>query len=211
MCRAKQLPPFDAAGCKLWAADWAAWAADSSAAAPVGDGRCGGEAVGSRQSAVGMCGGRHVRESKSEARDISTTLQLTWKCTDPCRKTTFLLENAFLHFHVSWWEGHLPQEQGCELYGQVATFEDSRTVRRMDIPITEFRIGPVTGHWKSQFTLQWKHLRMRCFWGAFSGSSATNMWVCHFLSVPLFGGLKGTPKGKLHLSPTAESFGSQPR
>ena len=31
--------------------------------------------------------------------------QLTWKCTDPCRKTTFLLERAFLHFHVSWWEG----------------------------------------------------------------------------------------------------------
>ena len=31
--------------------------------------------------------------------------QLTWKCTDPCRKTTVLLERAFLHFHVSWWEG----------------------------------------------------------------------------------------------------------
>ena len=30
---------------------------------------------------------------------------LTWKCTDLCRKTTFLLERAFLHFHVSWWEG----------------------------------------------------------------------------------------------------------
>ena len=29
--------------------------------------------------------------------------QLTWKCADPCRKTTFLLERAFLHFHVSWW------------------------------------------------------------------------------------------------------------
>ena len=26
--------------------------------------------------------------------------QLTWKCTDPCRKTTFLLERAFVHFHV---------------------------------------------------------------------------------------------------------------
>ena len=31
--------------------------------------------------------------------------QQTWKCTDPCRKTTFLLERAFWHFHVSWWEG----------------------------------------------------------------------------------------------------------
>ena len=31
--------------------------------------------------------------------------QLTWKCTDPCRKTTFLLEGACLHFHVGWWEG----------------------------------------------------------------------------------------------------------
>ena len=31
--------------------------------------------------------------------------QLTWKCTDPCGKTTFLLERAFWHFHVSWWEG----------------------------------------------------------------------------------------------------------
>ena len=31
--------------------------------------------------------------------------QLTLKCTDPCRKTTFLLEGAFLHFHVGWWEG----------------------------------------------------------------------------------------------------------
>ena len=27
------------------------------------------------------------------------------KCTDPCRKTTFLLERAFWHFHVSLWEG----------------------------------------------------------------------------------------------------------
>ena len=25
--------------------------------------------------------------------------------TDPCRKTTFLLERACLHFHVSWLEG----------------------------------------------------------------------------------------------------------
>ena len=32
--------------------------------------------------------------------------QLTWVwCTDACRRTTFLLERAFLHFHVSWWEG----------------------------------------------------------------------------------------------------------
>ena len=31
--------------------------------------------------------------------------QLTWKCTDPCRKTTCLLERAFLHFHDGWWEG----------------------------------------------------------------------------------------------------------
>ena len=26
-------------------------------------------------------------------------------CTDRCRKTAFLLERAFVHFHVSWWEG----------------------------------------------------------------------------------------------------------
>ena len=25
-------------------------------------------------------------------------------CTDPCRIPTFLLERAFLHFHVSWWQ-----------------------------------------------------------------------------------------------------------
>ena len=29
---------------------------------------------------------------------------MVW-CTEPCRKTTFLLGSAFLHFHVSWWEG----------------------------------------------------------------------------------------------------------
>ena len=28
--------------------------------------------------------------------------QPTWKCTNSCRKTTFLLERAFLNFHVSW-------------------------------------------------------------------------------------------------------------
>ena len=39
--------------------------------------------------------------------------QLTWKCTDPCRKTTFLLERAFLHFHVSWWQGKFLK--GCVL------------------------------------------------------------------------------------------------
>ena len=32
-------------------------------------------------------------------------LPLTWKCTDPCRKTTFPLKRAFLHFRGSWWEG----------------------------------------------------------------------------------------------------------
>ena len=26
-------------------------------------------------------------------------------CAVPCRRTTFLLERAFLHVHVSWWEG----------------------------------------------------------------------------------------------------------
>ena len=31
---------------------------------------------------------------------------LTWKCTDPCKKVTFLVERAFLHFHVSWWKGN---------------------------------------------------------------------------------------------------------
>ena len=25
----------------------------------------------------------------------------TWKCTDPCRKATFLLERSFVHFHLS--------------------------------------------------------------------------------------------------------------
>ena len=38
-----------------------------------------------------------------------TYTQLTWKRTDPCRKSTFLLERAFLHFHVSWWKGGLLQ------------------------------------------------------------------------------------------------------
>ena len=33
-------------------------------------------------------------------KNIIPSHQLTWKCTDPCRKTTFLLERAFLHFHV---------------------------------------------------------------------------------------------------------------
>ena len=33
------------------------------------------------------------------------TYQPTWKCTDLCGRTTFLLERAFLHFHVTWWEG----------------------------------------------------------------------------------------------------------
>ena len=28
----------------------------------------------------------------------------TWRCTDPCRKTTVLLERGFVHFHVSWRE-----------------------------------------------------------------------------------------------------------
>ena len=33
---------------------------------------------------------------------------VTCKCTDPCRKTTFLLEITLLHFLVGWWEeGHL--------------------------------------------------------------------------------------------------------
>ena len=44
--------------------------------------------------------------------------QPTWKCTDPSRSTTFLLERAFLHFHVSWWEGrgsifNKIRESGC--------------------------------------------------------------------------------------------------
>ena len=34
------------------------------------------------------------------------TLPLTRKCTDHCRKTTFLLETGFVHFHDSWWEGN---------------------------------------------------------------------------------------------------------
>ena len=33
--------------------------------------------------------------------------QLTWKCTNPCRKTTFLVERASLNFHVSCCEGNL--------------------------------------------------------------------------------------------------------
>ena len=44
----------------------------------------------------------HLPPGKNE--DIPSH-QRTWKCTNPCRKTTFLLERAFLHFHVSWWEG----------------------------------------------------------------------------------------------------------
>ena len=36
---------------------------------------------------------------------INTLPQLTWKCTDRCRKTAFLLKRGFWHFHVSWWEG----------------------------------------------------------------------------------------------------------
>ena len=32
--------------------------------------------------------------------------RLTWKCTNTCRKTTFLVEMKFVHFHVGWWEGN---------------------------------------------------------------------------------------------------------
>ena len=39
--------------------------------------------------------------------------QPTWKCADPCQKTTFFLERAFLHFHVSWWEGSDPVRRTC--------------------------------------------------------------------------------------------------
>ena len=31
--------------------------------------------------------------------------QVTWKCTDPCREATFLLERGVVHFHVSWCKG----------------------------------------------------------------------------------------------------------
>ena len=35
--------------------------------------------------------------------------RLTWRCTDPCRKTTFLLERGFLctSMLISWWTGNL--------------------------------------------------------------------------------------------------------
>ena len=43
--------------------------------------------------------------------------QLTWKCTDPCRKTTFLLERAFLHFHVGWSESAWFNQLVLHLFG----------------------------------------------------------------------------------------------
>ena len=43
--------------------------------------------------------------------------RLTWKCTDPCKKITFLLERGFVHFHVSWWEGYYLVENFPPLVG----------------------------------------------------------------------------------------------
>ena len=52
-----------------------------------------------------VCLLREVCCKTPKLRGLLTSHQLTWKCTDPCRKTTFLLERTFLHFHVSWWKG----------------------------------------------------------------------------------------------------------
>ena len=41
----------------------------------------------------------------AEGRKHVPSHRLTWKCTEPCRETTFLLERGVVHFHVSWWEG----------------------------------------------------------------------------------------------------------
>ena len=67
------------------------------------------------------------------------THQLTWKCTD-CRKTTFLLERAFLHFHVSLWECNISL-QTFRLANETRTTASSRI---SDILSTAFRSGPVT-------------------------------------------------------------------
>ena len=66
--------------------------------------------ISSWPPASASCSGRqHHRVSRrcglSFAKEPVPSHQLTWKCTDPCRKTTFLLERALLQLHVSWWEG----------------------------------------------------------------------------------------------------------
>ena len=43
--------------------------------------------------------------------------QLAWKCRDPCRKTTFLLERGYVHFHVGWWKGTLGPADEREILG----------------------------------------------------------------------------------------------
>ena len=42
--------------------------------------------------------------------------RLTWKCTEPCRKTTFLLARGFVRFHISWWQGLTPTCTHADLH-----------------------------------------------------------------------------------------------
>ena len=73
----------------------------------------------------GRCGpsaaafGAQNRQTQRSRSESLPSHRLTWKCTDPCRKTTVFLERAFLQFHVSWWEGKRLLSEAEAGYGQV--------------------------------------------------------------------------------------------
>ena len=89
--------------------------------------------------------------------------QLTWKCTDPCRKTTFLLERAFLHFHVSWWEGNSKVWTVCSFFFLQMSTERRRLLKQP--PFGFCLCGPYV----------FCPVAERCPWGAFD--SANDRWL----------------------------------
>ena len=53
------------------------------------------------RSPLGLRRGLSQSDSCLPCWEIITSHRLTWKCTDPCRKTAFLLERGCEHFRVS--------------------------------------------------------------------------------------------------------------